>query len=333
MRRCGIAVWGIGPHARRNIVPAILTCRQFELRGLCSRGQGTVAELAAELGCRYWVDPESMLADGDVEVVYLSTPIGLHAAHGQQILAAGKHLWCEKPLAANLAQVHALLAMARKTQASVAEGFMYLYHPHFAALAELSCSSMIGTIRSFSCSFGIPPLERPGFRLTPALGGGAFLDVGCYPISTAAALFPNLQPEILTAELVRGSNAAIDCSGRAILRYPGVTRAVLEWGTDCAYRNEVNVWGSHGSLRSDFVFSKAPGHVPSLELRDLRGNTSTVTVAPANHFECMLNAFHATLRDAGAAERERERILERAALMERIRIAAGQESTDARREQ
>ena len=101
MRELGVAIWGLGPHALRNLVPAVRETSGLALRGVCSRNAEVVARAAAGVGCAGWTDPAVMLADPAVEAVYLSTPIGLHADQGRAVLAAGKHLWCEKPLAAN----------------------------------------------------------------------------------------------------------------------------------------------------------------------------------------------------------------------------------------
>jgi predicted dehydrogenase len=217
--------------------------------------------------------------------------------------------------------VDALLARSRDLGLSVTEGFMYLYHPQFLALRALVNSERIGEIRSIHCRFGIPPLERPGFRLTPELGGGAFLDVGCYVVSAIAALYPEAEPEILFSEIVTRIGDPVDSSGRAVLRYSDEVRVTLEWGSDCGYRNEIDIWGSRGSVQTERFFSKPADFVPIISVRDLRGSQSSQSVSPGNHFVAMLHAFRQAATETDAAERERRRISHRARIMERIRIA------------
>lgn len=324
MKTLSIAVWGVGPHARRNVIPAILAVPRLVLRGVCTRDLRTRSELGTEVDCELWDSPQCMLADSDIDAVFLATPTGLHARHGREILAAGKHLWCEKPIVTTLCEANELIALSRDRKVSLAEGFMYLYHPHFSALCALLNSGEVGTIHAVSCRFGIPPLERPGFRLTPELGGGAYLDVGCYPVSLAAALFPDADPEVLLAEIVTRADGAVDTSGCAVLRYPNGVRGILDWATDVAYRNDVDIWGSAGCLRTDLIFSKSAHCSPTITVRDLHGAESIRAVPAANHFTAMFGAFCELASRADCAELERQRIWRRARLMDRIRAASYQ---------
>ncbi len=322
MRPLGLAVWGLGPHAVRNLLPAVAEARGVALRGVHSRSGEAVADACARYGCGRWDGAEEMLADPAVEVVLLATPIGLHAAQGMAVLRAGKHLWCEKPLATRTGEAGALADASRGRGVSLAEGFMYLHHPQFARLRELVDSGELGRVESMACRFGIPPLERPGFRADPALGGGAFLDVGSYPASAACALFAGAEAEVAFAEIATAPGSCVDTSGRALLRLGGGASALLEWRTGVAYRNELDLWGSAGSVTAERVFSKPADHVARLRLRDRTGAETVEEVGAANHFVAMLEAFRGLAADSGAAERERETILRRARLLDRIRDRA-----------
>lgn len=318
----GIAIWGVGQHARRNVVPAINACPGLELRGLCSRDRNSVADLAVQFNCSYWETPDEMLVDPKVEVVYLSTPIGLHFLHGRAVLEHGKHLWCEKPLADSLEKVSELVELSRQQGVGVTECFMYLYHPQFRELAALLRAGAVGKIHSIDCRFGIPPLERPGFRLTPDLGGGAFLDVGCYPVSAAAALYPESQPEVLLSEILTEVGDSVDSSGRAVLGYEDGARVCAEWGSNRAYRNEISVWGSVGSAWTDRIFSKPPDYVPNIRLTNLTGIATNRAVPQRNHFVSMLEAFCETALGSDAAAEERRRVMHRARLSHRIKAVS-----------
>jgi predicted dehydrogenase len=259
-----------------------------------------------------------MLADPRVDVVYLATPIALHAPQGAAVLDAGKHLWCEKPLTTGIAPTLDLVERSRDRGRTLAEAFMYLFHPQFAALREVVHGGRLGRILSLTCRFGIPPLDRPGFRGDPALGGGAFLDVGCYPISALPALFPATQPAVVSAEIVTPPDSRVDVEGRAVVRYANGPSAVLEWRTHAAYRNEIDVWGSAGCVSLRRFFSKSASEVPELRFLDASGAERSEAGTPGNHFARMLAAFRDLLDDEGAAETERLRILERARLADAI---------------
>jgi NDP-hexose-3-ketoreductase len=315
-----VAVWGLGPHAVRNVLPAIEEARGVALAGVHSRNPCVVAEACARYGCARWEGAGAMLADDGVDVVYAATPIALHTAQGQAVLRAGKHFWCEKPIATGACEAEALAGLSRERGLSVAEGFMYLHHPHFARLEEMVRSGRLGRIHGVACRFGIPPLERAGFRADPALGGGAFLDVGSYPVSAAAALFPDVEPEVAFAEIDAAPGSAVDTAGRALLRCGGGTTAWLEWATGVAYRNEIDVWGEAASVWTARIFSKPAGHVPVFRVLDRQGGETVETAPGGNHFVTMLEAFRALAGDPAAAERERGRITRRARLIDRIRL-------------
>jgi predicted dehydrogenase len=319
MTAINVAVWGLGPHAIKNILPALKVCPGIHLYGVCSRNSETVSKCALEFGCLGWSDSASMLEDSHVDVIYLSTPIGVHFIQGKAVLLANKHLWCEKPLAENLEQVLMLVNLSRERGLTLAEGFMYLYHSQFRYLQEVLHSEILGHVQSITCRFGIPPLVRPGFRVDPQVGGGAFLDVGSYPISAVTSFFPKLSPEVLFSEITSASGSRVDTTGRAILRYGNGVHVTLEWGINGSYRNEIDIWGSKGSVSSERFFSKPTDYSPRFRFLDLYGNESYKPGRPENHFLTMFTAFRKLMVDLVDAENERMIITRRAQLTDKIK--------------
>lgn len=86
-----IGVWGLGRHATNNILPALALMNEFMLYGVCSRNTDTVFRTAEQWNCKAWTDAAQMLSDSHLDIVYLATPIGLHAEQGTQVLEAKKH--------------------------------------------------------------------------------------------------------------------------------------------------------------------------------------------------------------------------------------------------
>ncbi len=328
MHDINVSVWGLGPHAIKNVLPALRAYPGINLYGVYSRNEAVVAQVCAGSGCTTWTSPAAMLRDAAVNVVYVSTPIGLHAEHGTAVLSAGKHLWCEKAFAETLDQATALVDLSREQGVTVAECFMYLYHPHFAQLKDFLTAGRLGHVHTISCRFGIPPLERPGFRKNAKLGGGAFLDVGCYPISAVTSLYPDDDPRVSFAEILVPPGSPVDTTGRALLSYAGGTTATLEWRTDCAYRNEIDVWGTEGSVTTERIFSKRPDYVPRFRVLDVHGNAREEASVAGNQFLAMFAAFRGLVDDPVAAETERRLIVQRAAVADRIRQQSRQQSRD-----
>ena len=128
----------------------------------------------------------ALMADPDVDAVYISTPHPWHAELSLQALRAGKHVLCEKPAGMNAAEVIAVSEVAAQEGRFFMEAFMYRCHPQIARVLEIIASGEIGTVRHIKTQFGFNAPYKPGSRLYEmALGGGGILDVGGYPVSLA----------------------------------------------------------------------------------------------------------------------------------------------------
>jgi len=323
-----IVVWGLGRHAIKNIIPALDSLSELYLYGVCSRDESVVYECSQQWKCKGWCDVDQMLEDPLVDIVYLATPIGLHAPQGQRVLEAGKHLWCEKPLACELEDSEMLVEFADQNHLSLSEGFMYLDHPQFARVARFVQEGEMGAVKTVTCRFGIPILERPGFRTDPSLCGGAFWDVGSYMVSAILALFPNQEAQVLFSEKLTQEGYEVDNEGRVILRFSNGVTAFLDWFIDISYRNEIDVWAERGALRTDKIFSKAPDYAAVIKLRDLNGVESTEPVVSSNHFIAMFRRFSRMLVDDELANEEKQNILRRARVLDAILLKAKEKSVD-----
>jgi NDP-hexose-3-ketoreductase len=313
-----IAVWGLGHHAIDKILPAVSAADGLELYGVCSRNPMSVADSSRAWKCRGWTEPELMLRDPQVQIVYVATPIGLHAEHGKAALGAGKHLWCEKALTSRLNDTLDLLEVSRGLGLSICEGHMYLHHPQFRRLSEYLRDGRLGRILSVWCGFGIPPLANPGFRSDPSLGGGALLDVGSYPISAIQALFPNDPQTVKYSSMLWRDGGPIDTDGNCLIELSNGALATLEWKINSAYRNEIEVWGEEASLSTDKLFSKPATYTPMFRLRNLQGVETIEYAEAANHFVLMFEAFRRSIPDDRAIESERRAIARRAEVLDRI---------------
>jgi len=269
--------------------------------------------------CKGWTEAAAMLGDARADIVYVATPIGLHAEHGRQVLDARKHLWCEKPLTCQLQHTLELLDSSRRNGLSICEGLMYLHHPQFRQLSNYIIEGRLGSIKSIGCRFGIPRLEHAGFGSDPALGGGALFDVGCYPMSAIQALFPEENPDVSYANIVTRNGFAVDTDGHAVIALSGGAVASLEWGINCAYRNEIDIWGEKGSLSTDKIFSKPADYIPVFHFRDFQGAETTENGEAKDHFVSMLQDFRGMIDDLRAADAERGHIARRAEVLDRIR--------------
>lgn len=328
MRAMRIAVWGLGRHALTKILPAIASTPGLQLAGVCSRSVEQVTASAADWHCGGWSDAGPMLADPDVDIVYVATPIALHPDHGSRVLEAGKHLWCEKPIAGDRAVADRLLVVARARELAICEAYMYLQHPQFERLQSLVRGRHLGDVSTVSIRFGIPRLDAPGFRTDPAMGGGALMDVGCYPVSALLALFPGQCRRVVRASMTTRGGWMVDTDGFAVLECAAGMTAFLEWRINWSYRAEIDIWGDEGAVFTDRPFSKPGDYVPTFRRRDMRGVETIEVGTAADHFVLMLRNFRLIMDDAAAVERERQAVAARAALLHEIRLCASQQTQE-----
>lgn len=159
-----------------------------ELAAVGSRALASARKFAAEYGpnVRAHGSYDDLLADGDVDAVYIATPHPLHAQWAIRAAEAGKHILCEKPVAINHPEAMAMLDAAQRHGVFFMEAFMYRCHPQTAKLVELLGSGVIGRVAVIRATFSFNGGFNPEGRLFKNdLAGGGIMDVGCYPVSMA----------------------------------------------------------------------------------------------------------------------------------------------------
>src|SRR5690606_29610326 len=180
---------------------------------------------------------ESLLADPEVQAVYIATPHPQHVEWTIRALEAGKHVLCEKPIGINESETRRMLDAARAADVTLMEAWMYRCHPLTERLVQLIRQGAIGRLRHVQASFSYHEPFNPQSRTwNHALGGGAILDVGGYPLSYARLLAgaahgqPFLDPESLTAVGDLHPETGIDVHTAAVARFAGGITAELFTG-------------------------------------------------------------------------------------------------------
>ena len=189
----------------------------------------------------------ALAADPDVDVIYVATPHTLHAENSLLCLGAGKAVLCEKPFALNARQADEVIAFARGRGLFLMEAMWSRYYPAMVRARELLAGGAIGEPRLLNADLGFRSQVNPAGRLyNPALGGGALLDVGVYPVSFASMVF-GTPTDILT----RGhlGETGVDEQGAIILGYPGGRLAVLYTSIRTPTPHEGTIMGMEGMLR------------------------------------------------------------------------------------
>lgn len=205
---------------------------------------------------------EAVLADPQVQAVYVPLPNPLHAQWAIAALAAGKAVLCEKPLCLDATQTEEVLQAAAGAAQPLWEAFVFPFQAQHQRVRALIADGAIGELREIVSAFHFP-LGRPDdARLSAQMGGGALADVGCYPMRLAHELFGS-EPTAATVSAVHGDEVEVDAA--ATLDYPGGRRLLLTCGFQRASDTTTLLLGTEGTLRLDNPFH--PGASDTIELR------------------------------------------------------------------
>ena len=176
---------GAGFVASRGLAPAVHEARGANLYAVASRDTQRSATLEPE---RVHASYEELLADERVDAVYISLSNSQHLEWVTKALEAGKHVLCEKPLGLNAIETEAMFESATRNNRLLIEAVWGRWHPRFSRMVELVASGAIGEIEHIETAFTFTSDMTDNYRLSPSMGGGALLDVGCYQTHAWVAL-------------------------------------------------------------------------------------------------------------------------------------------------
>ncbi|MGY4859566.1 Gfo/Idh/MocA family protein [Cryobacterium sp. AP23] len=225
----------------------------FTVQAVGSRSQAGADAFAAEFGIpTAHPSYEALAADPDVDIIYVATPHPFHVAHATLALEAGKHVLVEKPLTVNAGEARLLVALAESKNLLLLEAMWTRFLPHMARIREILAAGSLGDVRSLIADHTQDLPDDPSHRINDlALGGGALLDLGIYPVSFASALFG--QPETVLASATFKDTGA-DAQIATIFRYAGGQIASLISASDAKGPNTASILGTEGRIDIDAVW-------------------------------------------------------------------------------
>ncbi|MEP6812022.1 MAG: Gfo/Idh/MocA family oxidoreductase [Actinomycetota bacterium] len=293
----GIAVnWGILSTAdiNRKLIPGAKASPKVDLVAVASRDQARADTYAKEWEIeRAYGSYDALLADPDIEAVYISLPNTMHCEWSIRALEAGKHVLCEKPMSRHTDEVEAAFDTAERAGRFLSEAFMYRHNPQAKKVRALVDEGVIGELRLVRSAFSYTLYDEENIRLRTDLEGGALMDVGCYCVS-GSRLFGG-EPEAAYGQAWFGPSET-DWVFGGTLRFPGNVIALFDCGTAMPERDELEAIGSEGSLLLD-----DPWHCnnPVIELRR-GGNVERIEIEREDSYRLELENVSDAIR--GEAE-------------------------------
>ena len=292
-------VLGAAAIATGRTMPALNAAPSAKLLALASRDAAKGRQVADAFGiARLYNNYDALLADPDIDAVYVPLPNQLHFAWAMRALQAGKHVLCEKPLCISSVQVAQLCAERDRTGRHIEEGFAFRNHPQWAKLDAIIAADTIGEVRAVHCTLAKQFLDPADVRNQLDAGGGALYDLGSYAISACNLVFQRT-PSRVVAAMDRDPVFRTDRLTSALLDY-GDRHAAFTVGTQagsnaCGTHQQFTVLGSQGWLRLNFGFAHARPTACQLEVGDSSSvgsfPTATYTFESVDHYLLQVERF------------------------------------------
>ena len=295
VRKVNWGILGCAGIAEKAFIPAVLKSRNGVLAGIASRDEARAADWARRFGfLRSHRTYQDLVDDPAIDAVYNPLPNDLHAEWSIRALRAGKHVLCEKPMALNAPEVRAMIQAAEMNGALLMEGFMYKFHPQIAKTLELIRAGAIGDPRTVHSAFTFRfKREGSNYRWSPAQGGGALYDVGCYTTSIARLVL-GAEPTSVFAAARIDPATGVDMMTEALLEFPGGRFAQCESSFESHFQSRLLVVGTDGTLRLERAFSAKDFDV-AVEV--VRGDAvESVPIPRADMFTLMVEHFGDAVR-------------------------------------
>ena len=268
--------WGLLSTARINkaLIPPLRLSTRNKLVAVASRSQEKADAYAREKKIeRAYGSYEALLRDPEIDVIYNPLPNHLHAEWSIRAVEAGKHVFCEKPLALTLADVDAMAAASNRTGKLISEAFAYRAHPHMLKIKEIVDSGQLGKLKMVHGSFSFVMTNKDDIRWDPHMGGGALWDIGCYPLSFTRMLLGAEPLEVFGWQVT--SPSGIDEVFAGQLRFPGDIYFQLDCSFKIPFHTFMEIVGDEGTLSIPRPFN-------DMARKDLYltrdGKTSTIIV-------------------------------------------------------
>jgi predicted dehydrogenase len=296
-RRLRIGVLGAAKIARL-FAESVRASPKVVVAAVASRDVERATAFARDTGVAM-VHPtyEALLDDPGIDAVYVPLPNNLHAAWSIRAADAGKHVLCEKPLAATAAEARAMFEAARRNGVYVVEAYPYRAQPQTVKMRELLAANAIGTLQLIQASFGFPLADAANIRMNPALAGGALMDAGSYPVSFVRTV-AGTRPTRVFAQS-RWAESGVDLTTLATLEFASGLLAQISCSFATARHRHAFIGGDAGSISTTYFNDTSAAFPPVLDVRRGTGwdaQREIIETAAGNGFLAEAESFHDLVR-------------------------------------
>jgi predicted dehydrogenase len=324
--------WGILGAANiavHKVIPAMRASRLSRPVAIASRDLAKARQAAERLGIpRAYGSYEELIADAEIEAVYNPLPNHLHVPWSIRAAQAGKHVLCEKPIALTAAEARTLLAARDANGVHVAEAFMVRTHPQWLEVERRITSGAIGPLRLVSGSFSYYRRDAGDIRSRPEWGGGALMDIGCYPIFIARWMF-GAEPTDVVAMIDRDPELGVDRLTSAMLRFPK-GYATFTCAAQLVHYQRMHLFGERGRIEVEIPFNAPPNAPTRIFVDDgsQLGDASVKAIEfpPVDQYTVQADRFSEAVRGVGSVPVSLETAIGNMVVIEKL-FESGAEAT------
>ena len=253
--------WGVLSTAKigvAKVIPAMQLSEYCDMAAIASRSLEQAQAAADQLAIpKAYGSYEELLADPEIDAVYIPLPNHLHVPWSLKALGAGKHVLCEKPLGMTAAEAQDLLDAARKQpQLKVMEAFMYRHHPQWQRARQLVVEGQIGALQTIQTFYSYHLVDPGNIRNMVDTGGGGLMDIGCYCISLARFIFGS-EPRRVWGTMQNDPEFKTDRLTSGVLEF-GQGIATFTCATQLTPYQRVNIFGTEGRIEIEMAFNAPP---------------------------------------------------------------------------
>jgi predicted dehydrogenase len=275
-------VLGAAQIALKKVIPGMQKSSRCEIVAIASRDLARAKTAAEQLGIqKAYGSYEELLKDPSIDAIYNPLPNHLHVPWSVKAAEAGKHVLCEKPIALTAEEAQQLIAVRDRTGVKIGEAFMVRAHPQWLRAREIVESGAIGELRSILSVFSYFNTDPKNIRNIPEFGGGAVMDIGCYPITLSRWLFGR-EPQRVMSLIERDPQLGIDRLSSAILDFaPG--QAVFTCSTQLVPFQRMQILGTRGRIEMEIPYNIPPDRPSRIFIDDgsqLAGRSARIEEFP-----------------------------------------------------
>lgn len=293
--------WGILRTANigRRVIPAIHASHNGVVAAVGSRSLASAQAFAVEQQIpRAHSSYEDLLADADIDAIYIPLPNSLHAEWSIKCARAGIPTLCEKPFASDAAEAQSIVDAFAERDVLLAEAFMYRFHPQHAKAKQIIAEGGIGDMQIISSAFTFPISDAANIRLSKPLAGGALMDVGCYCVNLMRFMTGE-EPSQATASKRIGAATGVDEALAGALHFPSGVIGSFHCGLRAFREHSYTIKGTEGMLRVPASF--VPDKSAETIVQHWHGDDYAEHRIPAvDHYQLMVEDFADALLDGRA---------------------------------